>query len=108
MILGEPTASADPAEGSLDDPASRLNCEILLSFVGRDDLDGDRRRGADALASISLVCEAVGQEWPEITCSKSATPPWLSCRLAGETAAIRRRPSVSVRAWRLRPTTRRA
>ena len=67
MIPGEPTASTDSAEGSLDDPPSRLNREALLSLVGRDDLDGDRRRGADALASISPVCEAVGQEWPEIT-----------------------------------------
>lgn len=65
MIAGKPTATADPTEGAFDDPATRLHGKAFLTLVGRDDLDGDRRRGADVLASMSPVGKAVAQERPQ-------------------------------------------
>src|SRR3954449_7374746 len=99
MVSGEPAAAADPTEGSFDHPASGLHGEALLPLLGLDDLDGDGGGGADALTPVSAIGEAVRQEGHNLReARRSATPPWLSCRSAGETAATSRRPSVSVSA----------
>lgn len=59
--------SSDPAEGSINHPAAGLHGEALLAFVRPDDLGGDGRSRADALALIGLIGKAVGQERPEPT-----------------------------------------
>ena len=66
-VLGETTASVEPADGALDDPALGLDDEAFGVIATLDDLD--RQHGHDAgdgalenRSRIRAVCEQFAQE----------------------------------------------
>ena len=67
MVASQPAAAGDPTEAPLDDPPPGLHRKALLAFLGFGDLDRDGRGSANALASISSVGKAAGQEGEQPT-----------------------------------------
>ena len=70
-VFGEAPATAEPCEGSLDDPATGQQHEAF-GFVGPfDDLNGPRAHRAEPafqlLASVAAIGEDVAQPWIAVT-----------------------------------------
>lgn len=55
VVAGEAAVVHEPAEGPLDDPASRNHLETLLGGVAADDFDVDAQAGAavDGLGAVA-------------------------------------------------------
>ena len=64
-VLGESSASAEPGEGALDDPAPGQQDEALGGIRSFDDLDGPRSQSGECsrqfVAGIGAVGEQVAQ-----------------------------------------------
>ena len=56
VVLGQAARSAEPAEGALDHPPTRLDSEALLAFGGSDDLDPDALLGGPRGQRLPCIC----------------------------------------------------
>ena len=110
VIAGEASVLHDPSEGPLHDPASWQHLKAHGRGVARNDLQDD-------VGLVLCPCDeatrvaAVGVGAPHEGVSgylarerfRTPLPPSRSWMSAPWTCTERRRPSVSVRMWRLRP-----
>ena len=94
-VLGEASAAIDPGEEALDHPAAGLDGEADLAGVLSDDLDGDGRGVRDPVAGVAAIGEDRFDKGEGVArgLQGAAAVPVLDAP----------RPSVSTRAWRLRP-----
>src|SRR5687768_5827854 len=90
VIAGEPTTTADPCEGAFDDPSFRQDNEAVLVAAAHDLQFPDARARDDGRHLAPLIARVADEA--------------LNEREAG-TLTASSRPSVSVRMWRLRPST---
>src|SRR5216684_3984273 len=68
-VLCEPSASAEPSEGSFDDPTARQYLEALCRIGAFDDLECPTsefgQRAAQLVAGVSAVGKDMAQPWVE-------------------------------------------
>lgn len=98
VVAGETAVMHEPAEGPLDDPASRNHLKAFLGGVEAGDFDIDAQAGAvvDDLGAIAGVGPRLRDAgWPSAMSESRWMPPALSETLATVTSTVRRRPTVS-------------
>ena len=106
---GEPSATGEPSQRALDDPASRQHGEAFLAIIAFDDLDGEAAARAEGSGEpgtgIGLIGEQMGQpgEQPACVADEVRCPVSVLNVVAGPTAMASINPPVSTRRWRLMP-----
>src|SRR4051794_6358961 len=113
VVCLEPSPSAQPRKGSLDDPAPRQNCEAALSLWLANDFQPDLSPWPEAphpvlqtAAGISAISPNYAQA-PEFISRAASTirAAARSCALAAVMTTRSTRPSASTSTCRLRPET---
>src|ERR1700686_3097802 len=108
-VAGQAAVAADPGKGALDDPALRQD-DKAMGVAALDDVQGPGTGLGDYLGHLWPLVAGVGEDAFDerkgcrAVRSRSLAPS-RSCTLAGWTATLNMRPSVSTRIWRLRPVT---